>query len=51
MIFNTYPINDCQPVPSFVKNFYSDLRNLIINSNKNSEEPADAVLDLLDKNG
>ena len=51
MIFNTYPINDFQPVPSFVKNFYSDLRHLIINSDKNYEEPADAVLDLLYKNG
>lgn len=51
MIFNTYPINDNQPVPQFIKNFYNDFRLFLINSNKVYEDSNDAVCELLRQKG
>ena len=47
MIFNTYPLNQDQKVPDFVKNFYTDLRKLLIDELENYTDCQSAVSDLL----
>jgi hypothetical protein len=51
MILNTYPINDDQPIPQFVKNFHKDLRQFAINSNKAYEDTDEIVADYLKQKG
>lgn len=51
MILNTFPLSDDQPVPNFVINFYSDLRQFLLNADTNYESVSDAVNDLLSKRG